>query len=87
MKLLNMRILIFLGLATWLLTSCLKGDPMNTPPGGTGSLISTAINSDGFWEITPLAVDASASEGEYDLVLVYELCYARQSGNPCVYFS
>lgn len=43
---------------------------MNTPPGGTGSLISTAINSDGFWEITPLAVDASASEGEYDLVLV-----------------
>ena len=47
-----------------------QGDPMNTPPGATGSLISTAINSDGVWKLTPLAVDASTSQGEYNLVLV-----------------
>lgn len=50
--------------------SCLQGDPMNTPPGGTGNIISTAINSDGVWEATPLAVEASASEVEYNLILI-----------------
>jgi hypothetical protein len=70
MKLINMRILIYVGLIGSVLTSCLQGDPMNTPPNGTGSIVSTAINSSGSWQITPLAVDASATEGQYDLVLV-----------------
>ncbi len=43
---------------------------MNTPPGGTSNIVSVAINSDGVWEATPLAVDASANQVEYNLILV-----------------
>lgn len=43
---------------------------MNTPPDGSGNIVSVAINSDGVWKPTPLAVDASTSEAEYNLILV-----------------
>jgi len=43
---------------------------MNTPPGAGGNIVSVAINSVGSWQATPLAVDASASEAQYDLILV-----------------
>ncbi|MGC4021340.1 MAG: DUF4361 domain-containing protein [Cyclobacteriaceae bacterium] len=43
---------------------------MNFPPGANGNLISVAVNSDGIWKETPLAVDASATENEYNLILI-----------------
>lgn len=69
MKLFNMRILIYMGLLASFLLAC-QGDPMNTPPNATGNIVSVAINSSGVWLPTPLAVDASTTEAQYDLIQV-----------------
>lgn len=69
MKSFNMKTLIYMAVVALFLGAC-QGDPMNTPPGATGNIVSVAINSDGFWETTPLAVDASTSQVEYNLILV-----------------
>jgi hypothetical protein len=70
MKLLNIRTLIYAGLLASVLSSCLNGDPINLGPGATGSLVSVAINSNGVWQATPLAVNASTTEAQYDLILI-----------------
>lgn len=70
MKSLNMKVFAYVIVAVSVLTSCLPGDQMNTPPGGASSLVSTAINSNGTWAITPLAVDATSASATYNLVLV-----------------
>jgi len=64
-----MKTLAYMVFAGLLLGAC-QGDPMNTPPGATFNIVSVAINSNGVWQTTPLAVDASASEGEYELMLI-----------------
>ena len=69
MKFFNMRIQFYAGLVATLFCSC-EGDPMNTAPDATGNIVSVAINTDGVWKPTPLAVDASTSEAEYNVILI-----------------
>jgi hypothetical protein len=70
MKLLNIRNLISAGLFALVLSSCLNGDPINLAPGATGNVISVAVNSNGVWQSTPLAVAATAKDSTYDVILV-----------------
>lgn len=70
MKLLNIRNLIYAGLFAGVLSSCLKGDPINLAPGATGNLISVAVNSNGVWQSTPLAVNAQTTDSTYNVILV-----------------
>ncbi|MBS1487289.1 MAG: DUF1735 domain-containing protein [Bacteroidetes bacterium] len=78
MKLLNMKIFAQVALVGLLLLAACQGNQMNTPPGATSPVISVAVNSIGTWQATPLAVDASASQVEYNLILVV----LSSSGGP-----
>ncbi|MGC4022902.1 MAG: hypothetical protein QM734_13630 [Cyclobacteriaceae bacterium] len=70
MKSLNIRSLIYAGLIASVLSSCLKGDPINLPPGATGNIISVAVNSNGVWQATPDAVAVQFTDSIYNVILI-----------------